>query len=211
MLQQLRLENFRCFKDHSISFGPLSILVGRNNAGKSTIVDALRLVSIVTNRYRSSNYQEVPAWLDTPKRERGIAPSLRGMQFNLDTIFHRYADPPAMVTATFDSRESTKIYIGPEPAIHAVLFDSGGHPVPSRFEANALTFPQVNILPQISPLLREEELLTLTMSRQPCLRRWRLCISEMNCFGISQAALSSFANWLPPPGRLSSSRPRDQK
>ncbi|MFZ0245608.1 ATP-dependent nuclease [Candidatus Binatus sp.] len=159
MLQQLRLENFRCFKDHSISFGPLSILVGRNNAGKSTIVDALRLVSIVTNRYRSSNYQEVPAWLDAPKRERGIAPSLRGMQFNLDTIFHRYADPPAMVTATFDSRESTKIYIGPEPAIHAVLFDSGGHPVPSRFEANALTFPQVNILPQISPLLREEELL----------------------------------------------------
>ena len=159
MLKELRLTNFRCFRDHSISLGPLSILVGRNNAGKSTIVDALRLISIVTNRYRSSNYIDVPYWLDVPRRERGISPSLRGMQFNLDTVFHQYSDPPAIVGATFDSGEATKIYIGRDSTIHAVLFDSRGHPVPSRAEANSLNFPQVFILPQISPLLREEELL----------------------------------------------------
>ena len=44
MLRELRLENYRGFSDHSIPFEEVSVLVGRNNAGKSTAVEALRLV-----------------------------------------------------------------------------------------------------------------------------------------------------------------------
>ena len=41
-LVELRLRNFRCFRDEtSISFDDLTVLVGRNDAGKSTIMDAL--------------------------------------------------------------------------------------------------------------------------------------------------------------------------
>ena len=66
MLTFLKLENFRCFSNHEVVFSPLCLLVGQNNAGKSTIIDALRLVSLVTSRYRTSNYSEVPPWLDAP-------------------------------------------------------------------------------------------------------------------------------------------------
>ena len=43
MLTFLKLENFRCFSNHEVVFSPLCLLVGQNNAGKSTIIDALRL------------------------------------------------------------------------------------------------------------------------------------------------------------------------
>jgi AAA15 family ATPase/GTPase len=64
MLTKLRLQNFRCFKDHVVPLHPTTIIVGRNNAGKSTIVEALRLVSIIVNRYQFLNFSDVPDWLE---------------------------------------------------------------------------------------------------------------------------------------------------
>ncbi len=41
-LVQLRLRNFRCYKDEiSLDFGDMTALIGRNDAGKSTIMEAL--------------------------------------------------------------------------------------------------------------------------------------------------------------------------
>lgn len=43
-LRELRVKNFRCYKDEiSISFADLTALIGRNDAGKSTILEALDL------------------------------------------------------------------------------------------------------------------------------------------------------------------------
>lgn len=71
MIKKLRLQNFRCFNDHIIPLRPTTIIVGRNNAGKSTIIEALRLISIVVSRYQSLNFSSVPDWLEIPKSYRG--------------------------------------------------------------------------------------------------------------------------------------------
>ena len=43
-LQELHIKNFRAIKDTKIQFNPgLNILIGPNNAGKTTIIDALRI------------------------------------------------------------------------------------------------------------------------------------------------------------------------
>ena len=108
MLKSLTLQNFRCFSRHDVFFSPLCLLVGRNNAGKPTVIDALRLISLVTARYRTSNYSNVPSWLDAPQREPGFSPSLRGYLLNLDTVFYEYADPLAIIVGTFESGASVK-------------------------------------------------------------------------------------------------------
>jgi predicted ATPase len=41
MLHSLRIENFHCFRDHSLSFGDTTVVVGKNNSGKSTVIEAL--------------------------------------------------------------------------------------------------------------------------------------------------------------------------
>ena len=52
MIESLILQNFRCFHKHEIPFREKTIIVGKNNAGKSSIIEALRLVSIVSERFR---------------------------------------------------------------------------------------------------------------------------------------------------------------
>jgi len=58
MITQLRIKNYRCFEDHTVTFKDTAIIVGPNNAGKSTIIEALRLVSIITNRFRCIGFFE---------------------------------------------------------------------------------------------------------------------------------------------------------
>lgn len=160
MLIKLQLQNFRCFSDHVIPLHPTTIIVGRNNAGKSTIVEALRLVSIVVSRYQSLNFSDVPTWLDIPKRYRGISPSLKNMGFNFKTVFHRYGEPPAIITATFDTQHTLTIYIGPEGKIHVVIKNPDGTPITTKGNAMKTLLPKVSALPSVAPLNYDEKILT---------------------------------------------------
>ena len=45
LIRKLRLENFRAFSEASLNLAPLTILVGPNNAGKSSILSSIRLLS----------------------------------------------------------------------------------------------------------------------------------------------------------------------
>lgn len=158
MITELHLENFRGFELHTITLHPITIIVGRNNAGKSTIVEALRLISLVTNRYKSLNFSNVPSWLDIPFYQRGVSPSLKNTEINLKAIFHQYGKPPAKIIAKFNSGETVTIYLG-EETIHAVICDSKGKVITAKGEAVRLSLPRVSILPQIAPLAREERIL----------------------------------------------------
>lgn len=159
MIQLLRLNNFRGFDQHEISLKDLTIIVGRNNAGKSTIVEALRLLSITTNRYLYLPYREAPSWLDIPRVEYGINPSLRGLEIDTELLFHRYNNPPAIIEAEFSTGELVRIYISNEDRIHACIFNSHGRIIRSKREASELSLPKVSIMPQIGPVQKYEKIL----------------------------------------------------
>jgi energy-coupling factor transporter ATP-binding protein EcfA2 len=159
MLTQLRLQNFRCFEDHTVPLRPCTIAVGRNNAGKSTLVDALRLVSIVSSRYQALAFRDPPRWGELPRRERGVSPSIKGMEFNTTNLFHRYGDPPAVITATFSNGAVTKIYVGPDGDLHAVVLNPDGTILRNKADAREGLLPRVEIMPQVAPLSRTENVL----------------------------------------------------
>jgi predicted ATP-binding protein involved in virulence len=58
MLTKLEINNFRCFASHTIEFQPKSLIVGKNNAGKSTCIEALRFISLVTERMMNLGIRE---------------------------------------------------------------------------------------------------------------------------------------------------------
>ncbi len=157
MIKELKLENFRCFSDHTVPFKSTSIVIGRNNAGKSTLVEALRLVAIVASRYRSLSYNNSG---DIPRREVGVSPSLKGLEFNFRSIFYRYGDPPAIITATFDNDTSIKIYVVGDEKVRAVIYDSSGNIAKSRSDAHKIDIPYIEIMPQVAPVSRNEVVLT---------------------------------------------------
>jgi predicted ATPase len=159
MLTRLHITNFRGFEDHELTFGKFSLIVGRNNAGKSTIIDALRLVALCTARYRTSAYIDAPRAFRL-RDMRGISPSMREIEFDVQNIFYRYGPPPAVITATFSDASVLTIYIDRDGDLFAVIRNGSGFVVGSRPQAATAELTPLNILPQVAPVAAEEKKLT---------------------------------------------------
>lgn len=160
MLESLQLQNYRCFDHHEISFRRLNVIVGANNAGKSTLVEALRVLSVVVARYPSLAYNRPPEWTSLSARYLGVSPAMQGVDLRGGSVFHRYGEPPAILRARFVNGESIDLYVGPENQVFAVLFDATGATIASKAEARRTHIPPITILPQIGPLLENESLLS---------------------------------------------------
>ena len=166
MIDNLVLENFRCFRRHEIPFREKTIIVGRNNAGKSSIVEALRLVTIIAEKCGNAFYVPPPNWLELHKSNRGVSPSLDGQAFNFERVFHRHNDPPAIVTCNFRSGASIRVHIGRENRIHGVIRSSRGQIIETKSEARALNLPRVAVLPQVAPVRAMEKIIEEDRVRQ---------------------------------------------
>jgi hypothetical protein len=159
MLSSLELKNFRGFADHVADISPRTLLVGANNAGKSTLVEGLRLLSLVANRPGLSS-RDVPDWAaESARAPYGFKPSLSGMDFELgpDT-FHGLGDPPAEICGRFTSGGAIEVYIGPDGAIFSVVRTADGAPVRTQSQRRAAGITRIAVQPQVAPVQRREEL-----------------------------------------------------
>ena len=67
MIRTITLENFKAFRDLKVSFRPITVLIGPDNVGKSSILAALRLLGQTTTSYDPS----VPLLLQGPLGDFG--------------------------------------------------------------------------------------------------------------------------------------------
>src|SRR5207249_217242 len=130
-----------------------TVAVGRNNAGKSTIVEALRLVALAAARHLTSSYRFPPKGIEAPL---GVQPVIDELQLDGTGLFYRYGDAPALITAAFSTGHSLELALASESVLHSVLRKPSGIAVRSGREATAAGLPRVAILPQIAPLSEQE-------------------------------------------------------
>jgi energy-coupling factor transporter ATP-binding protein EcfA2 len=159
MLNTLAFNNYRCFSSHFLPLKQETIVVGRNNAGKSTVIEGFRLLGLVTERYKFLNFYDVPDWLDLPKGFRGVRVDLTGLNLSWENLFHRYQDPPASIKGTFQNGATVSIYLGPNGSMFSVLHGSDGYVARTRGQARSINLPKLSVLPQVMPLPKEETIL----------------------------------------------------
>jgi len=159
MIETLTFHNYRCFSSHIIPLKPETVIVGRNNAGKSTVIEGFRLVEIITERYQNVTYHDVPDWLEIHRAKRGVRVDLSGLNLSWENLFHRYQPPPARVTAIFTDGYKIDIYLGPNRSIHAVIQSKSGRIISTKGQALSIELPHVSVLPQVMPLAKEEKIL----------------------------------------------------
>ena len=160
MLRELKIRNFRGFADHQLPLKDLTVIVGKNNAGKTTLVEALRLLSVVVSRYKNLPYKPPPDWTNLPRREYGVSPSLRNLEINFRSIFHRYQLPPAYIEGIFENESSVSIYLNDNEEIYAVIRNSNGNIIKAKNQAEEAGLPPVSIMPQVTPVQLTEKILT---------------------------------------------------
>src|SRR5208282_792117 len=134
--------------------------------GKSTIIEALRLVSLVANRLEYLPFFEVPRWLDIPRVNKGVAPSLENQDLDFESVFHSYNEPPAEILAKFSDGAVIAVYIGGRDRVHAVVKDRARHVVATKGQAKTLGLQKIGILPPVRPLVQKETILIPEYVRQ---------------------------------------------
>jgi hypothetical protein len=161
LIERLRLQNFRGFEDHEVPLAETTLMVGANNAGKSTVVEALRLVALVAARLATPNRRmlEPPEWLEHPEGFAGVRPAFSRMTPSgfEPSIFHQYEAPPAIITATFRGGATVTAFVGLDAQVHGVARKADGSEVTRGTQADFGLSP-VAVQPQVAPLLREEPL-----------------------------------------------------
>ena len=159
ILQKLQLENFKCYKKATINFKNLTILVGENNAGKSCLIESLRLVSRVAQGSTQRTYIPAPEEFNLPATTRGFRIDTQKLKIDLRVIIYFYNSSNfAKITAYFFNKSKIEIYLNQYLAF-AVLYDPEQNVIKSKQQALKSGINKLNILPQIGPIRENEKLL----------------------------------------------------
>ena len=160
-LRTLKLVNYKGFADHTISFRSTNVMVGANNAGKSTALSALRLIAAMLPTAR----RMAPTTVGTYKgiRTRGwpiTATAIDSSAFSVDNIRHDFRPDETRLEVTVNN--GTKLiaaWATDEPE------EEGGLPpvgmfyvvpppdsyVAPRTAAKTLV-PEIAVVPTLTPL-----------------------------------------------------------
>ena len=155
MLTKLIIKNYRCYENSNINLTHTSILVGRNNAGKSSLIESLKILSVITKKYKTSAFSPPPLWLKG-ELDNGISPSIDRLGLSSRGVFYMYREPPASIEAIFSNGTSIKVYIGENLSTFALIIGKDGVPARNSKEAKKIDIPQIEVLPQISAVLDTE-------------------------------------------------------
>lgn len=166
-LKTLKLVNYKGFEQHTIALRAENILIGANNAGKSTALGALRLIAAMLPTARRTAPTTVGRVEGRPVRGWPItAAAIEASAFSSDNIRHdfRLSETRIEVTtslgarvvaswATVDSPDEP-----PPPGTLAVFPPKDTNPPPRTV---ALTMiPSIAIVPTLTPLEQHESLVT---------------------------------------------------
>ncbi|WP_083518805.1 ATP-dependent nuclease [Serinicoccus chungangensis] len=168
MLKQMTLTNFRAFEKFSVTFGAGAYLVGPNNAGKSTILTALRTIDVLL-RYAHARKPEGARQYENrtvftyPVNLRDF-PSLR------DSVRHEFGGAEARLEVSWKSTASITVVWpeerpGSDDAPFFFLQRLPGMPVTTVKQARD-AFPPLGIIPVLAPIEHSEELLDEKYVRQ---------------------------------------------
>lgn len=161
MLKKLRLSHFKGFAEFEINFGQQAVLVGPNNAGKSTIISALRLAAEEVSFARRRNCQDrfnldSNRWAFGHHLSAGIGnPS----GFVGENIRHEFRESETRLELTFSSGATLKSVWPVEDPPFFCLMNEDGSIVSTSAAARAVT-PSIGVVPTLTPVQHRELILT---------------------------------------------------
>ncbi|HEM5462069.1 ATP-binding protein [Streptococcus suis] len=155
MLEKIQFINYKCFENATVPLKDLTIAVGKNNAGKSTLIEGLRLVALAIKIGEKQNYKDLPGvFNERNKKSKKLNIDL--LKIDLRTVSHFYKqDLISKIIAYFERGNRVEIFIS-ESIAYACYFDKSNRNIKNSKKFIESGFPKIEILPQIG-LIKEAE------------------------------------------------------
>lgn len=162
-ITKIRFANYKTFKSYLVSLGGFNILVGPNNAGKSTVIGALRILSEGIKRAHSRKAE----YLDTvAHRGFGYRIDLEDLPISTENIFTDYDDTePARID--FEIAPNGKLsLIFPEPDTCILVADTGGRAPQTPSEFKKEFDLSLSFVPVLGPVEHNEQMFQMDAARR---------------------------------------------
>ncbi|EGR8989123.1 hypothetical protein BST55_05365 [Vibrio vulnificus] len=156
-LTSVRFKNYKALRNFSVSLNNMNILVGPNNAGKSTIISAFRLLEAALRQARRRKL--VNTSLPGLGIRKGQQVSEKQLPMSLENIKTDYDDVDAEIVFRFSNSNSLTLYFPKDGGLY-LLADTHGKSIatPKSFREQ---FPfTVQVVPVLGPLEQEERIVT---------------------------------------------------
>ena len=159
MIKKIHIENYKCYQKSSLNFKDITVIVGSNNAGKSTLIEALRLVSFAASKYQNVIYTDLPSNFGLPRAIKGFKINVANLMIDLRFALYQLEGTYARIDVEFDSKEHIMIYLDTETA-YACVQDKNRNYISSKSQAKHLNISAVKILPQLGLIKDDEKLIS---------------------------------------------------
>src|SRR5689334_14129922 len=107
-ISSVRFRNFKALREFSIALRHLNVLVGPNNAGKSTIIGAFRVLATAIRRARTRS----PSTIDAGRAgtRQGYIINSNEIPISLENAHTDYADAESTVQFRLSNGDSFTLY-----------------------------------------------------------------------------------------------------
>lgn len=166
-VSSVQLRNFRGFREHNVSLEAINVLVGQNNAGKSTFIEALRLLAVAIRKIQAGPYQPLPSWLDGEAFGFGVKCSFEAVDFDFQNIHHNYStEKPARLQAVFSNRARVTLWLNGENDNFAQLSHPQMGAITTKTEASKIELCPIQVMPPLGPLVTKEIVIAPTRVKE---------------------------------------------
>lgn len=165
-ITSIKFSHYKAFKEFSVSLNEFNVLVGPNNAGKSTILSAFRILAEGLRKAKTKS----PTMLQGPNGlVRGYEINLENLPIATENIFYNYEDDePARIEFRISNGEHLLLYF-PKLGVCHLICDTSGKPITTSVAFKSTFNIQIGIVPTLGPVEHNEQLFQVRAAEEALL------------------------------------------
>lgn len=152
-IRRVTFRNFKGFRRFSLLLNDINVLVGSNNAGKSTIISAFRILELGVRKARSRKPERI---VFNEQVISGYQIDLEDLDVSSENVHTDYEDVDSLIEFTFEGSDTLSLHF-PKAGNCFMTAEARGALVASPTTFNrAFPLPMV-VVPVLAPLEHDEE------------------------------------------------------
>ena len=159
MLKEIKIINYKCFKNNIITFkSKNNVIIGENNAGKSTLLEVIRIINQSIERLKGRQYHSSEIEYGLGIGYKGIYLELDDLGIETENLFFQYEENKITMIAKFNNEIEIHIHILSVNRVF-VFATYQDENVKNNKKFKEHFNDRIAILPQISLLKKEERVI----------------------------------------------------
>lgn len=156
-LKSINIKNYKCFKNVSFNLKDINILIGENNAGKSTAVEAIKLIAFSINKFHAGIFSECPDFVSENFRDRCVCLNVQPLLIDISLCSYKYRGGPSIITGYFDNNLKIVVYIQNKD-VYAIAYNNKTC-ITRKSDIKKVGFPSIYVMPHFNLLRNMESLI----------------------------------------------------